>query len=298
MQQGQNLRDVRGLRTLAKMAGAASRRLRGVWSLLAGRLDPERPLRPWQRRLRAVVRLAFAAFILAAAAFLSFILTIQIAIKGREVEVPRLAEMTAEDAKKLLEQRQLGLRVLDQVYSELPRGRIVRQSPPPGTVVKAGQRVHVVVSLGPQEVATPLLEGKSLRAARLELPKLGLQVGQVSACYLPGYEADRVVKQDPPPQSKHAGSPRVNLLVSLGSPEAAYVMPELTGLPLAQAQRRLAAAGLRIGKVEVVTAEDVPYGVVIRQSPRRGARVPAGAIVDLQVSGVPARPRVLEWPAE
>lgn len=298
MQHRQNPADNLGKRALAEMARAARRRLGETWSLFAGPLDPERPLQPWQRRLRTLVRLAFAAFVLVAAAFLSFILTIQIAVKGREVEVPRLAEMTTEDATKLLEQRQLGLRVLDQVYSELPRGQIVRQSPAPGTVVKAGQRVHVVVSLGPQEVATPLLEGKSLRAARLELPKLGLQVGQVSACYLPGYEADRVVKQDPPPRSKHAGSPRVNLLISLGSPETAYVMPELTGLPLAQAQRRLAAAGLRIGKVETVVAEDVPNGIVVRQSPRRGARVPAGAIVDLQVSGVPVRPRVLEWPAE
>ncbi len=288
----------RRLRVVAEKTRRAGRWPRALWTVVAGRPDPERPLGPWQRGLRSFVRLAFAAFILGAAAFLSFIATIQIAIQRQEVEVPRLVELSAADARKLLEQRQLGLRVLDQAYSDLPKDHVVRQSPLPGTVVKVGQRVHVVVSLGPQEVATPLLEGRSLRAARLELPKLGLQLGQVSACHLPGYEADHVVKQDPPPQVKHAGSPRVNLLVSLGSAEAAYVMPDVTGLPLAQAQRRLAAGGLQLGEIEVVARDDAPRGVVVSQSPRRGARVPAGAIVDLQISGVPARRRVLEWPTE
>ncbi|MCL6565683.1 MAG: PASTA domain-containing protein [Acidobacteriia bacterium] len=254
----------------------------------------EPPLSPWQRRLLALIRFGVAAFVLGAAAFLSFILTIQIAVRRQEVEVPRLEELTTSEAQTLLARQQLGLQVLDRVYSALPEDRVVRQSPPPGTVVKVGQRVFVVVSRGPQQVPTPLLEGRSLRVARLELPKLGLELGQVSAVYLPDYEADRIVRQNPPPQTRNTGTARVNVLVSLGAREPAYVMPDLVGLPLAQAQRRLAAAGLRSGAIETIAVESMPAGVVVGQSPRSGARVPAGAVIDLQISVPVASPRMLE----
>ncbi len=288
-------RHWRGRATAAGKAAADA--ARKVWSygrVSSGVAGAEPPLRPWQRRVILLVRFGIAMFILGAAAFLSFILTIQIAVRRQEVEVPRLEELTTSEAETLLAQQQLGLQVLDRVYSALPEGRVVRQSPPSGTVVKVGQRVYVVVSRGLQQVPTPLLEGRSLRVARLELPKLGLELGQVSAAYLPDYEADRIVRQSPPPQSRNTDTARVNVLVSLGAREPAYVMPDLTGLLLAQAQRRLLAAGLRPGAIETVAAENVPAGVVVGQRPRRGARVPAGAVVDLQISAAAAAPRMLE----
>ncbi|MCL6480931.1 MAG: PASTA domain-containing protein [Firmicutes bacterium] len=277
-----------------KVAADAARKAWFYGRVTGGVAGAEPPLRPWQRRAISLVRFGIAVFILGAAAFLSFILTIQIAVRRQEVEVPHLENLTTSEAETRLAQQQLGLKVLDRVYSTLPEGHVVRQSPPPGSVVKVGQRVYVVVSRGLQQVPTPLLEGRSLRVARLELSKLGLELGQVSAAYLPGYEADRIVRQNPPPESRNVGTARIHVLVSLGVREPAYVMPDLAGLPLTQAQQRLLTAGLRLGAIETVSSGTGPAGVVVGQRPRRGARVPSGAVVDLEISAAAAASRMLE----
>lgn len=234
-------------------------------------------------RLRWFGQIALLVFVLGAAAFLSGITAIRLTIRRGEVQVPSVVGMRAGDAQAMLAARRLGLRIADRVYSDEAPDRVVRQSPPPGTHVKVSQGVHVVLSLGPRKVPIPELEGKSLRAARVELLRAGLQVGEVSSCRLPAGEPETVVEQSPPPGERGAGSARVNLLVALAPGETSYVMPDFVGLSLLEAQQRIAAAGLRLGKINAVPGAGAPPSVVLEQKPAHGARVGAGAAVELEV---------------
>jgi serine/threonine-protein kinase len=238
----------------------------------------------FRKRMELWSRTAFYVFILGAAAFLSAITTMRIAIQGREVEVPGVAGMRAGDAQAALAGRGLGMRIADRVYSEQPVDYVVRQSPPARTRVKVGQRAHVVLSLGPRRVPIPAYVGRSARAARVELLRAGLQVGEISACYLADYETDVVVQQNPLAGSTEAGSPRVNLLVSLGSREPTFVMPDLEGLALGEAQRRINAAELHLAKATSIPAPGALSGAVVAQQPARGARIVAGIGVELQIA--------------
>jgi len=179
-------------------------------------------------------------FILGAVAFLSAITTIRIAIQGREVEMPSVVGKKAGDAQSVLAAQELGMRIVDHIYSDLPVDHVVRQSPQAGTRVKVPQRVHVVLSLGQRHLSIPDLEGKSLRAAKIELLRAALQTGQISAARLTGYEPDRVVQQSPRAGDATTGSARVNLLVARPESAPAFVMPDLAGLSLSEAQRRKA----------------------------------------------------------
>lgn len=234
-------------------------------------------------RLQWWGRVGLRAFILAAVAFLSAITAMRIAIQGREVKVPDVVKMRAADAGNRLSAVGLGIKVEDRVFSELPADAVVRQSPKPGDTVKRTQRVHVVLSLGPQKVAVPELEGKSLRSARIELLQGGLQVGHVTSLHLPGMDADNIVEQSPGPQTAALRGPRVDLLVSLGNPDAAWVMPDLGGLTMSEAERRIAAAGFVLAGLRPVAGPVEIRGIVISQSPARGSRVTPGAKVELQV---------------
>jgi beta-lactam-binding protein with PASTA domain len=236
-----------------------------------------------QSRIRWLAHQLLLLFILVALAFLSAIATIRFTIQGREVEMPKIEGLKAGDAQALLAQRRLGFRIADRTYSALPKDAVVRQSPRAGTTVKIGQRAHVVLSLGPQNVKIPALEGQGVRAARIELLRSGLQVGEVTSVHLPESEAGLVLKQFPPPGGT-AGTPRVDLLVSLGAREEAYVMPRLVGLPLAEAQRRLGEMGLRVGKVAPAPLALVPKDTVLAQTPAAGTRAVAGTAVELQVA--------------
>jgi beta-lactam-binding protein with PASTA domain len=235
-----------------------------------------------RERLEWVSRMALLVFILAAAAFLSAITAMRIAIHGREVNMPNLVGKNVAEANGLLRSRGLVLRVADRIYSELPINVVVRQSPPPGMLMKVSQQAHVVLSLGQRQLQIPLLEGNSLRASRIELLRGGLQVGEVSGITSGDEPADTVMLQTPRPGAG-AASPRVDVLVSNGQRENAYVMPHLVGLNEAEAQHRLDVAGLR-RKVNYVSAPQWPHGAVIDQTPLAGQRIPAASTIELTVA--------------
>ena len=85
-----------------------------------------------RERLEWAARMSLLVFILAAAAFLSAITAMRIAIHGREVNMPNLVGKNVSEAGQVLRSRGLGLRVADHVYSDVPINVVVRQTPPPG----------------------------------------------------------------------------------------------------------------------------------------------------------------------
>ena len=102
--------------------------------------------------------------------------------------------------------------------------------------------------------------------------------------YLPGSNEETVIQQDPAPGKTDITSPHVNLLVSLGDRPAAYAMPELAGLTLGEAESRMSAAGLKLGRLTFSPTAGAQHGVVLAQPIPRGARVQAGTPVDLQLA--------------
>jgi beta-lactam-binding protein with PASTA domain len=235
-----------------------------------------------RERLEWVSRMALLVFILAAAAFLSAITAMRIAIHGREVNMPNLVGKNVAEANGLLRSRGLVLRVADHIYSELPINVVVRQSPPPGMLMKVSQQGHVVLSLGQRQLQIPLLEGNSLRASRIELLRAGLQVGEVSGISTPDEPVDTVIQQTPRPGGG-AATPRVDVLVSQGQRDSYYVMPHLVGLNEIDAQHRMDVAGLR-RKVNYVTAPQWPHGAVIDQTPLAGQRISASITIEVTVA--------------
>src|SRR6266576_1564323 len=209
-------------------------------------------------RLEWLGRMTLLVFILASAAFLSAITAMRIAIHGREVTMPNLVGKNVSEASQMLQSRGLVLRVADRIYSDQPINVVQRQ------------------------LQIPLLEGNSLRASRIELLRTGLQVGEVSAVTVPDQPVDAVLIQNPKPGAG-AATPRVDVLVSQGAREKAYVMPHLTGLREADAQHRLNVARMR-RKVNYVTAPQWPHSAVIDQAPMSGSRIAASSTIELTVA--------------
>jgi serine/threonine-protein kinase len=235
-----------------------------------------------RERLEWVSRMAFLVFILASAAFLSAITAMRVAIHGREVPMPNLVGKNVSEASQTLRSKGLLLRVADRLYSDLPINQVVRQTPPPGMLMKVSQQAHVVLSLGQKQLEIPSLEGHTLRTSRIELLREGLQLGEVSQVALPDEPADKVLLQSPK-HGKMAATPKVDVLISAGPREASYVMPYLIGLNEIEAQRRMDLAGLH-RKVNYLSAPQWPHGTVIDQVPLGGTRIGSMAGVELTVA--------------
>lgn len=238
--------------------------------------------------LRDQVRTLFRYFllftVLVAVALVSAITTIRLTIHGRQAAVPDLAGVPVEQAERSLRSLGLGLKVEDKLYSDYPANQIVSQVPASGTSMKAGQHVHVLVSLGPMRASVPDLVGSSLRAARIVTLQRGLTVGDFATVHWPGRAPDQIVAQDPAPESASVHSPAVNLLVSLGEMPASYVCPNFVGRPVHQARQEVEQAGFQVGAMVPVEAASSPANTVVGQSPIPGSKIGPGAVFNFQIA--------------
>lgn len=236
-----------------------------------------------RERIEWVFRMGLLVFILAATAFLSAVTAMRFAIQGREVTMPNLVGKSSADAQAILQGRGLQLRVVDRVYSDLPANAVARQTPPEGERMKVSQNAHVVLSLGPQNVTTPSLVGESLRVARIQLPQVGLQLGEVTAFPAPAALSDTILQQTPLPGTR-AASPRVDLLVAQGVPPASYIMPWLVGMSLPDADRLLTSSGFKLSKTTFTPSPQWPKGAVTEQTPEPGSKITGGSAIEMVVA--------------
>jgi beta-lactam-binding protein with PASTA domain len=209
----------------------------------------------------------FGALAMLLVALVSAFITMRLAIHGHEVKVPTLTGLTLAEAGHQTSSLGLSLTLENRFYSpDTPPGRVLAQSPAPGSTVRREWPVRITESLGPQQVAIPSVLGQSERTASINIRRLSLDLGVVAHIDAPG-EPGVVISQTPGPNATGVDRPRVSLLLSsapgsasdsdpedpgdLESPNA-IVMPSLAGLTLAGAASRASAAGLRI-----VSAEDL-----------------------------------------
>ena len=200
--------------------------------------------------------IVLTALSMLAVALLSAFISMRLAIHGREVEIPNLAGLTLQEASARAGRLGLSLHLENKFYSaDTPSGHILAQSPAPGATVRREWTIRITESIGPQQVSIPDLTGQSERPASLTLRRSSLELGTVARIAAPG-ASGTVLAQTPPPNASGVDRPRVSILVSQpssASPQA-FVMPQLTGLPLSTAFSRTNAAGLRIARA----AENLP----------------------------------------
>jgi eukaryotic-like serine/threonine-protein kinase len=237
-----------------------------------------------QGQIRALFRIFLMFTVLVAVALVSAITTIRIAIHGHQTAVPDLTGVPVERAERMLGGLGLGLTVEDKLYSQYAANQVVSQVPVSGTEIKTGQRVHVLVSLGPVQATVPNLVGTSVRAARITALQRGLTVGDLAAIHQPGSDPDQILAQDPPPENTAVRSPAVNLLVSLGSPAPAYLCPNFVGRSIVDVRQELAQQGLQIGQVTPVVDSSRAANTILSQSPLPGSKVAPDTLFQFQVA--------------
>ena len=129
-------------------------------------------------------------------------------------------------------------------------------------------------------IAVPDLHGKSATQAQQILAGLGLR-STVTDEASESVPQDRVLRQDPPPDTKVAKNDVVALVVSGGLPNVQ--IPDVKGYSLADAQRRLQDSKLKF-KLNGAYNSNVPAGQVLNVNPPIGSSVRENTTVTLTVS--------------
>jgi len=167
-------------------------------------------------------------------------------------------------------------------------GDIVSQSPKPGTSLKEGSTVNVVLSGGKPDVTVPPLANMTCAQAAA-----ALQTAHFLSVCAPGAYNDTIpagvldlwsIGATPNPSKAPYGS-TITLVPSLGhSPATVPNIPQ--NYTFAQAQAALQAVGLTATQNPMSSAT-VPSGDVISTTPASGAQAPYGSAVAVNVSTGP-----------
>lgn len=192
-------------------------------------------------------------------------------------DVPDLVGQTEDQAQDALAATNLAFGASKARWSEtVPEGQVIRTSPKPGTTLKPGASVDLVLSRGRKPIEVKDWTGESFDDASAALEKRGLQVSVTAEEYSDSVAEGDVISQDPPTATLFRGD-TVSFVVSLG--------PELVEVPRVQAMGVDAATELLEGLgFEVETEESGTYlglGYVASSDPGAGEEIPKGSTITL-----------------
>lgn len=239
------------------------------------------------RRGRRLVALAWGAGVALAAFATGLVVFNNMVMPGLvhragEVRVPDLSNLTFEQAEQVM--REIGLQVSrggERFDPSVPRGFIVEQDPGADTPVRGRKRVMVIVSLGEEYSSVPALFGESPRTARFLLERAGLRVGSMVRAPSERVGEGLIVDSDPPAEAVLPRDTPVHLLLSSGSGEERFIMPDLLGRDINGVRRQLESLGF-----SVVTPPSAPtHGAIVSQEPLAGSRITRGTTILLHAAG-------------
>ncbi len=244
--------------------------------------------------MKTFFRFVLLALILVSVAMVSALTAMRFAIHGREVAVPKLIGSSRTVAEQQANSDGLILDVENHFYSaDIAEGKVISQSPAPGSLVRRGWKVRVAESLGPQKAEVPDLVGQSARAAEINVRQRGLEVGSVAVANLPDTAQDEIVAQSPPPNSGMVESPKISVLIAGEEREQQFVMPDFTGKRIGDVRKQIEDAGFEVrvqdpgcsgGPGTAAAPCNKDAGVIARQFPTPGQRIAAGAAISFEVT--------------
>jgi len=202
---------------------------------------------------------------------------------GAAVEVPSVLGMKPDQARELLQTRELVLSLAgERPDPKVMPGAIVAQSPVPGTPAPRGTGVQVTIASLVTTGQVPNLIGARGEDALRQLAAAGLQVGAQKTTASTTIPAGSVVQTEPPAGAPAPAGGAVSLVLSSGSP--ATTVPKVTGLRMSKARKTLEDAGFHVGRVRIGSNDGKMGGVILKQDPPEGAATAPGAAIDLVVN--------------
>ncbi|MBC8199184.1 MAG: PASTA domain-containing protein [Desulfobacterales bacterium] len=212
--------------------------------------------------------------------------TLTLIIKSEDtVVVPDLVGKKVLYVLKILTDFKLNAKIKGSEYSsDIPADHVIFQEPEPGSEIKIGRDVRIIISKGAETILMPNLQGLSIRQARIILEENGLHPGKLSTIYSKNIKKEEVITQSVSHGSIITRGAHVDLLVSRGMRPKAYKMLDLKGLSLEDAIFLIEKNNLLLGEIKFYPHEDKPKNVIVSQEPLYGHQVIEGTFVNIIIN--------------
>ena len=174
--------------------------------------------------------------------------------------------------------------------SSSDKGLVLEQNPQPGTIVKAGRRIQLVVSQGVMVNTVENYLGRNIDEVRMDIQTLlssqGSSVQLITIneplMYVFSTEpAGTVLQQKPEPGTTYSGPTALELVVSRGSENTLTRIPSLLGLGFEDALEQIGRAGIDFEfSLRQSQTGELP-GTVVAQDPAGDILAPSSTRVTI-----------------
>ena len=214
-----------------------------------------------------------------------------------KVKVPNVVGMTEDEAKKTLNKKGLGFKVVAREESKkYEEGTVSKQKTEAGKRVAKNTTIQVVVSSGlvGDEITVPNVSNMSESEAQKALEDAGFEKITSDFAYSDSVAEGDVIGTMPAANARATKDTEIVMKVSKGSEKK--TVPNVVGQQDGDAQNAITAAGLTVGTVTYEYYDDVPKGQVVSQTVAGGKKVAPGTSVGLTISSGPKPPEKVSVP--
>jgi beta-lactam-binding protein with PASTA domain len=139
------------------------------------------------------------------------------AVGGDDTALPRVIGTSGGEARRTLTAARFRVRFETARPSPtVPRGSVLWQDPPPGTVLSPNAVVQLTLSEGPAPISVPDVIGMAASSAQRVIEAAGIRVGRTDTVRGGGAEVGVVLATRPSPGNGRPRGAPVDLVVSGG----------------------------------------------------------------------------------
>lgn len=152
-------------------------------------------------------------------------ITLTISQGSETKKMPNVVGMTQKQAEEELEKTGVNIEYSYQYCQEDEINTIVSQSVEAGSEVSAGDRVTLILGLGPEEtkIVVPDLSYYTEDEARTQLKRLGLELGEVTQKHSDVVAKGQIISQSVEAKEKVTQGTKINVVISAGVDEEQYI---------------------------------------------------------------------------
>jgi len=186
---------------------------------------------------------------------------------GNEVVLPNVQGMNIIEAQKILEKNKFQTIIKERrFHSSFDKNTVMTQNPFPGTKVKEGRKVYLVISIGDKPIIVPDFRGYTQQQAEIKCNEVGLNLVETKYEYNGNYQPNIVFDQSLEPNTEVEKNTKISLTVSFGkNPNEKFNVPNFIGWDFEKAKNKINNLGLNIGSVIKITRTDLLPNTIIRQ---------------------------------
>jgi beta-lactam-binding protein with PASTA domain len=244
---------------------------------------------------RLIIRNVFIIIVLFLIAFVSVsFLVFWLIRKGSpEVAVPKVTDKDLIEGLIILQRKNLRAVIDPRYFSDREKNNIVGQDPKPGSIVREGKDIKLIISKGPIISIVEDYTGRTTNFVQNRLQEIfsfqgkTIKIGNITSVASeepPG----TIVGQFPPPNTPITNVETIDLVVSKGKEIQAFYLEEYTDADINEVMQMFALRGVLVHVVPEEVIDPSQNGLIIAQEPPEGTIVKRNETVTFYVGYLPS----------